>query len=189
MPRVRSSWSRGPTSRSTRSPAGPAVGNATLYRHFPDRTGLFRHVVLFVMAHLSDQVETAIAEESDSFTALRRFVHAAAGEKIGALCPMLADGFDRADAEITAARDRLTDSVEDLMERARHEGQLRADVAVGDLFVALSQLTRPLPGTGCLDLDRFVHRHLQLFLDGLQAPARTVLPGSPATLEDLRRQS
>ncbi|WP_405779898.1 TetR/AcrR family transcriptional regulator [Streptomyces sp. NBC_00859] len=165
------------------------VGNATLYRHFPDRIELFRHVVLSVMARVADQVEAAIAEEPDSFAALRRFVHAAADEKIGALCPMLSDGFDRADAEIMAARDRLAESVEDLMSRARQEGHLRPDVDVGDLFVALSQLTRPLPGAGCLGLDRFVHRHLQLFLDGLQASARTVLPGSPATLEDLRRPS
>lgn len=54
-------------------------------------------------------------------------------------------------------------------------------------MVALSQLTRPLPGTGCLDIDQFIHRHLQLFLDGLQAPARSELPGSAATLDDLRK--
>jgi hypothetical protein len=63
---------------------------------------------------------------------------------------------------------------------------MRTDVAVGDLMVALSQLTRPLPGTACPNMDRFVHRHLQLFLDGLEAPARSELPGTPATLEDLR---
>ena len=65
-------------------------------------------------------------------------------------------------------------------------GQLRTDIAVGDLMVALTQLTRPLPGTGAVNFDRFVHRHLQLFLDGLEAPARSELPGSAATLEDLR---
>ncbi|WUL59862.1 TetR/AcrR family transcriptional regulator [Streptomyces sp. NBC_00344] len=163
------------------------VGNATLYRHFPDRIDLFRQVALSVMARVADQVDAAIAEEPDGFAALRRFVHAAADEKIGALCPMLADGFDRNDPQIMAERDRLEEAVEGLMNRARNEGQLRSDVAVGDLFVALSQLTRPLPGSSCLGLDRFVHRHLQLFLDGLQTPARSVLPGSPATFEDLRR--
>ncbi|MEV6794893.1 TetR/AcrR family transcriptional regulator [Streptomyces sp. NPDC051320] len=165
------------------------VGNATLYRHFPDRVGLFRQVVLSVMAHVADQVEAAAAEEPDGFTALRRFVHAAADEKIGALCPMRSDDFDRDDPEILAERDRLERSVVGLMDRARQEGQLRSDIAVGDLFVALFQLTRPLPGTSCLGLDRFVHRHLQLFLDGLQAPARSPLPGSPVTFEELRRTS
>ncbi len=53
-------------------------------------------------------------------------------------------------------------------------------------MVALTQLTRPLPGAGCVGFDRFVHRHLQLFLDGLRAPARSVLVGTAATLEDLQ---
>lgn len=38
-----------------------------------------------------------------------------------------------------------------------------------------------------MSADRFVHRHLQLFLDGMRAPARSVLPGSAVTVEDLRR--
>jgi hypothetical protein len=38
-------------------------------------------------------------------------------------------------------------------------------------------------------IDRFVHRDLQLFPDGLQTPARSVLPGRAATLEGLRRTS
>ena len=65
------------------------------------------------------------------------------------------------------------------MARAMSAGRLRTDIAVGDLLVALSQLTRPLPGTACLDIDRFIHRHLQLFLDGLRGsgPVRTARYG------------
>ncbi|WP_274559567.1 TetR/AcrR family transcriptional regulator [Streptomyces spiramyceticus] len=165
------------------------VGNATLYRHFPDRAELIHHVVVSVMSRTTDQAQTAATEEADPFDALRRFVHAAADERIGALCPMLSEGFDKDHPELLAERDRLEQAVEGLMGRARQAGRLRDDVAVGDLMVALSQLTRPLPGSACLNFDQFVHRHLQLFLDGLEAPARSVLPGSPATLEDLRRES
>jgi AcrR family transcriptional regulator len=165
------------------------IGNATLYRHFPDRNSLVNDVVLSVMARTADQAERFAVEEADPFTALRRFVHAAAEERIGALCPMLSGTFNSRQArpELDAQRERLEGAVEGLMERARQAGQLRTDVAVGDLMVALSQLTRPLPGTGCIDMDRFTHRHLQLFLDGLAAPARSVLSGKAATLEDLRR--
>ncbi|GHB41904.1 TetR family transcriptional regulator [Streptomyces xanthochromogenes] len=163
------------------------VGNATIYRHFTDRAELITSVVLSVMDRVSAQAEAAAAEESDPFEALRRFVHAAADERIGALCPMLSDTFDQDHAELNAARERLEDDVEGLMGRARAAGRLRTDVAVGDLMVALSQLTRPLPGTPCPNIDQFVHRHLQLFLDGLQAPARSELPGSAATLDDLRK--
>ncbi|WP_415950146.1 TetR/AcrR family transcriptional regulator [Streptomyces sp. KLOTTS4A1] len=163
------------------------VGNATLYRNFADRAELVREVVRSVMDRVSDRAEQALAEESDPFEALRRFVHEAADERIGALCPMLSGDFEQAHADLDASRDRIEGLVDTLMERARSAGRLRTDVAVGDLMVALSQLTRPLPGSGCVNFDQFVHRHLQLFLDGLQAPARSELPGTAATLEDLRK--
>ncbi len=163
------------------------VGNATLYRHFADRSELIHHVTLSVMSRIAERAERARAEEPDAFLALRRFVHAAADERIGALCPLLADGVERDHPELTEARDRLERAIEALMAAARDAGRLRSDIDVGDLMVALTQLTRPLPGSGCVNFDQFVHRHLQLFLDGLMTPARSELSGAAATLEDLRR--
>ncbi|MFB6435688.1 TetR/AcrR family transcriptional regulator [Streptomyces sp. NPDC056411] len=174
------------------------VGNATLYRHFPDRPELIHHVTLSVMSRTADLAERALAEESDAFRALRRFAHDAVEERIGALCSLLSDSVDRDHPALLAARERLEAAVEAVMSAARDSGRLRTDVAVGDLMVALTQLTRPLPGWrspgaesggGCADFDRFVHRHLELLLDGLQAPARSELPGSAVTLEDLRRRA
>lgn len=162
------------------------VGNATLYRHFTDRTELIRQVTLSVMAHATQRAEDALAEEPDAFSALRRFVFEAAEERIGALCPMLSDAFDRRDPQVVDQMQRLERSINAIMDRAQRSGQLRGDIAVGDLMVALTQLTRPLPGAGCVGFDRFVQRHLQLFLDGLRAPARSVLVGTAATLEDLQ---
>ncbi|NJP99827.1 TetR/AcrR family transcriptional regulator [Streptomyces zingiberis] len=190
------------------------VGNATLYRHFSDRDDLIRRVTLHVTERIITAAETALAEEPDGFEALCRFVHAAVAERIGALCPLLAgagrnhaesngakdgqndtrndtqnDARNDGSDENTVARERLGRAVEALMERARASGRLRDDVETGDLLVAVTQLTRPLPSTGCAEFDRFVHRHLRLFLDGLQAPARSELPGSAATWEDLRQRT
>ncbi|MEU7041271.1 helix-turn-helix domain-containing protein [Streptomyces varsoviensis] len=163
------------------------VGNATLYRHFADRCELVHHVSLSVMSRIAEQAERARAEEPDAFLALRRFVHAAADERIGALCPLLAESVARRHPDLAEARDRLEATTEELMAAARDEGLLRSDIAAGDLMVALTQLTRPLPGSGCANFDQFVHRHLQLFLDGLMTPARSELSGAAVTLEDLRR--
>lgn len=163
------------------------VGNATLYRNFPDRAALTHEVVLAVTSRTTLRAEEAAAAESDPFAALSRFVHAAADERIGALCPMLSGVFDKDHPELLAERRRLEEAVEGLVARAMSAGRLRTDIAVGDVLVALSQLTRPLPGIACQGIDRFTHRHLQLFLDGLESPARSELPGSAATLEDLRR--
>ncbi len=163
------------------------VGNATLYRNFPDRAALTHEVVLAVTSRTTRRAEEAVAAESDPFAALSRFVHAAADERIGALCPMISGVFDKDHPDLLAERDRLEEAVAGLVSRAQSAGRLRTDIAVGDVLVALSQLTRPLPGIACQGIDRFTHRHLQLFLDGLETPARSELPGSAATLEDLRR--
>ncbi|MFJ5098925.1 TetR/AcrR family transcriptional regulator [Streptomyces sp. NPDC088557] len=166
------------------------VGNATLYRNFPERSDLIREVVLSLLARVTELAERATEEEADTFAALRRFTHGAAEERVGALCPMLDGAFDRDHPELTVERERLEEAVQGLVDRAREAGRLRADVGVGDLMVAVSQLTRPLPGTACTThFQQYVHRHLQLFLDGLEAPARSELPGTAATLEDLRRDS
>ncbi|GAB2882379.1 TetR/AcrR family transcriptional regulator [Streptomyces deserti] len=163
------------------------VGNATVYRNFPDRDALVREVVCSVLDRTVRAAEHALAENGDAFRALERFVHTAADERISALCPMVASTFDQHHPDLEAARERVEQIVAGVMDRARAAGQLRTDVGVGDLMVAVAQLSRPPAGTGCLSADRFVHRHLQLFLDGLRAPARSVLPGTAATMEDLRR--
>ncbi|MGW5097079.1 TetR/AcrR family transcriptional regulator [Streptomyces nodosus] len=163
------------------------VGNATVYRNFPDRDALVREVVCSVMDRTSEDAERALAESGDAFEVLSRFAHAAADGRISALCPMAASTFDKHHPDLEAARERVERLVGEMMDRAKAAGQLRPDVEVGDLMVVVAQLSRPPAGVGCLSVDRFVHRHLQLFLDGLRAPARSTLPGSAVTMEELRQ--
>ena len=163
------------------------VGNATVYRNFPDRDALVREVVCSVMDRTVRAAEQALNETGDAFEALERFAHAAADERISALCPMISSTFDQSHPDLEDARRRVESLVVQLMDRARAAGQLRDDVEYGDLLVGVAQLSRPPAGTACMSADRFVHRHLQLFLDGMRAPARSVLPGSAVTVEDLRR--
>ncbi|MET9349086.1 TetR/AcrR family transcriptional regulator [Streptomyces termitum] len=167
------------------------LGNATLYRNFPERADLVREVVLSLTARIAGLAERAAAGvdagETDPFEAVRGFAHGAADERVGALCPMLDAGFDHDHPDLVVERERLEEAVEALLGRARAAGRLRPDAGAADLLVGISQLTRPLPGTGCDAFAPFVHRHLGIFLDGLEAPARSGLPGAPATLEDLRR--
>ncbi|GAA1386316.1 TetR/AcrR family transcriptional regulator [Kitasatospora putterlickiae] len=160
------------------------VGNATLYRNFPTRTALIREVALLVQHRIVAIAERAAAEVPGAFDALERFAHETVDEKVGALCPLLTNRVDRNDPDLVEARERLLAVAGDLLERAKAAGEARPDVDHGDLFIAMSQLTRPLPGTSCRVLGDFVHRHLQLFLDGMRAPAPGVLPGRAATFED-----
>jgi AcrR family transcriptional regulator len=164
------------------------VGNATLYRHFANRSELLRVVILSLMSGVAEQTERALAEEQDPFEALRRFVHESADGMIGGLCAVFSDCLDPDDHEVHLLRERLMQAVESVLQRARESGQVRTDIGVGDVLVPIIQLTRPIPGTGRAALDRFAHRHLEILLDGLRAsPQRSVLPGCTATLEDLRQ--
>nr|WP_211198947.1 TetR/AcrR family transcriptional regulator [Phytoactinopolyspora limicola] len=165
------------------------VGNATVYRHFTDRKALLRELMLYSMTRITDAAEAALADRSDAFEVLRGFVHTAADERVGALCGMLSEDFDARQSDVIAARDRLTHAVQALMDRARESGQLRPDVAIGDLMVAVTQLGRPLPGSECAHFKRYARRHLQVFVDGLRNPARSTLPGDPITMEELERRT
>ncbi|MEU3147624.1 MULTISPECIES: TetR/AcrR family transcriptional regulator [unclassified Streptomyces] len=162
------------------------VGNATVYRNFPDREALVREVVCSVMDRTSEAAEELLAGAGDAFEALERFAHTAAEQRLGALCPMLSTAFDQHHPDLEAARVRLEALVARMMGRAKAAGQLRDDVDLGDLLIGIAQLSRPPAGTGCVNVDRFVRRHLQLFLDGMRAPARGSLPGAAVTVEDLR---
>ncbi|GAA2620129.1 TetR/AcrR family transcriptional regulator [Streptomyces axinellae] len=162
------------------------VGNATLYRHFPDRDALIHGVMHFVTERIANRAALALEQEDGPFEALRSYAFGAAAERIGALCPMLSGRFDPSDPECLEARTRIEKLTKELIRRAQHAGEVRDDIDVGDVMIALSQLTRPLPGVGCQRIERFVERHLLLFLDGLRAPAPSELPGHAATLEELR---
>jgi AcrR family transcriptional regulator len=164
------------------------VGNATVYRHFPDRRTLVHGVLLAVMERAISVAEQAYAEEIDPFEALSRLVHDSVNWKIGALCPMLSEWTDLGESEIFATRERLKGAVQRILDAARAAGTLRTDVGSDDVMMAVAQLVRPFPGATYDSLHPFVHRHLQLLLDGLRAPARSSLPGSPPTLEDVRRE-
>ncbi|MGX2995263.1 TetR/AcrR family transcriptional regulator [Streptomyces sp. JNUCC 64] len=164
------------------------VGNATVYRHFPDRKSLVHGVICHVFTSISRLAEAALADDRDPFAALRTFVHAAADVRTSALCPMLSDGFDGEHPTLVEARERIQDLVEALLDRARASGQLRPDITVSDVLLTVSQLTRPLHGADAASSHRFARRQLQVFLDGLMAPARSELPDAPITLEELRTQ-
>ncbi|WP_457031307.1 TetR/AcrR family transcriptional regulator [Kitasatospora sp. P5_F3] len=163
------------------------VGNATVYRNFADRRELIHYVTLSVMHKMIGHAEAATAEEPDAFAAVARFTHAAADERISALCPLISQHGDPDAPELEQAGEQLKDTVVELITRAQQAGLFRTDIGPGDYLATVTQLTRPLPGTDCMAVDGFVHRHLQILLDGMRAPARSELPGHAVTMEDLRQ--
>ena len=167
------------------------VGPATLYRNFPDRTALLRAVALDIIGRVAVEAEAALAEEPEPIQALARYMHRALDLRISAVMPAIVGEIDT-DEELLALRDRSARPVLRMMELAQERGQLRTDIAFGDIGSLLGRLSRPLPGLFTREVDiALAHRHLDLVLDGLRvtlAPGSgQPLPGPTITFDDLQR--
>lgn len=82
------------------------VGNATLYRHFPDRKALLHGIAVQVIGLTAEAAERALTEETDSYQALARYLHEAVRIRVAWVMPAIAAALDRDDAELVAARAR-----------------------------------------------------------------------------------
>jgi hypothetical protein len=80
--------------------------------------------------------------------------------------------------------------VQYLIDAAHAEGSLRPDVTFGDIGTLIVRLSRPLPGAFTAEQNSaLAHRHLDLLVDALRAPAgaRTALAGPALSRDDLHR--
>jgi AcrR family transcriptional regulator len=181
---------QGPDAPLEEIAAGAGVGIATLYRRFPERRSLLRAVALDVLDRATAEARLALAEESDAFAALARFMTRALDLRIGAVMPTLGDRISLEDDEIFQARERSAELMQRLIDRAHAAGSLRPDVTFSDVALLLVRLSRPLPGPIPPELNEsLTHRHLTLLLDALRAGHEAVassLPGPAMTLAELR---
>jgi len=170
------------------------VGIGTLYRRFPDRQALIAAVALDLMRHSADEGRRALAEETDAFRALGRYMHRALDLRIGAVMPLLVAGSPLAkDDEYRRLREESATAVRAMVEQAQAAGLLRPDIAEGDIGMLIIRLNRPLSNPFPRELgDRLAHRHLDVLLDGLRSACNAngeTLSGPALTIEDLRSVS
>jgi AcrR family transcriptional regulator len=143
------------------------VGIGTLYRRFADRQSLLRAVAQDALARTVLAAEQALAEESDGFAALVRYMHAALESRVSAVLPLVID--TEVDDELLApAREAGAALVQRLVDAAHRDGTLAADVTFADIGTLLVRLSRPLPRLPPEVNDRFAHRHLDLLIEGLR---------------------
>jgi AcrR family transcriptional regulator len=146
-----------------------AVGIGTVYRHFPDRQSLLHAVARHVLERTISAGEAILAANTDSQDAVRRYVHAAVDSGIGVvniLHPLLDD------TDWPDLRARAESLLSALIERNRHDHQLRADLSVGDIVFATIRFGRPLAiGLPPAEDRTIAHRQLDRYIDGLRAQA------------------
>ncbi|WP_245694387.1 TetR/AcrR family transcriptional regulator [Streptomyces abyssalis] len=162
------------------------VGNATLYRHFPNRAALVEAVFHELLTGTRRRGEEARAEP-DAWTGLTRYLD---GIFEGLAADRGANDLMTTGLEGVPSLDALhahnLETVGMLLSRGQEQGTVRDDVVAEDLLLALAALGRVVPA--CAEAAPGAwRRFLALFLDGLRAEAGRPLPGPPLSLDQLGR--
>jgi len=163
------------------------VGIGTLYRRFPSRVDLLDAVLAdTVQAHV-DAAEQALAADDpwDGFTSyLEQTCRLQAADR--GLGDAMGMRFPRATAT-EAAKTRLFELVGELVRRAQHSGQLRADLTLEDLAFLNWANTRILQAGRAAGAPDAWRRHLGLLLDGFRADRAHPLPQPPLSPRQVHR--
>ncbi|NJP90697.1 TetR/AcrR family transcriptional regulator [Nonomuraea sp. FMUSA5-5] len=155
------------------------VGVGTLYRRFPDRDALLRGLAVDAIQRVTALGEAAWKEEPDAWSALRRFVHEGGelNRVVAAVRPHLIDAVPE-DEELFRAGVAWFELLSRMIVAAQEAGDMRADVAPGDVLLMLNLLHRPLPGLPGDLAAGLPDRFLDVMFDGLRAGG-TPLSGEP----------
>ena len=133
------------------------VGNATLYRHFPDRRDLLVAVCvgdLRALCQLGDELHA----DRDAGRALARWLRAYidhVSAKHG-LAAAFATG-RKDDSELVAACQAAVAAIgTSLLRRAQHEGKVRDDVELPDVVTLVNAIAMATESTGSDEADRML---------------------------------
>lgn len=161
--------------------ARAGVGISALYRRHPSKEDLLRELAREGLARFTAELETALADQGDPWTAYSSCLVRVLDGRSQALAQRLAGTF-RTTAETTALAVRAGELHRLLHERTQRAGALRDDVTAADVVLLLETISLlDVPGPdGGVALRR---RYLALTMQALRAPARAPLPGPPATGE------
>jgi AcrR family transcriptional regulator len=161
------------------------VGIGTLYRRYPSKEALVQHLCLDGMQRLQTVTRAALERvDRDPWEAFAAWMHEGLGAGAGSLGAALAGTFTPTEELLTAARE-LYATGQELVERVKAAGALRADVTQEDVNLLFEQLRAVRLG----DDDRTAglqRRYLALMLQALRAPGTAPLPGSPPAWAEIR---
>jgi AcrR family transcriptional regulator len=152
------------------------VGKGTVFRHFATKDDLLAAIVLDRIDALR-AVGESLLEAPDPGAALLEFLTAAAQQRQQLDLSFL-QAAGELNPEVSRVRGQLFQTIHDLVERARAQGSVRADVTGADvilLMCAPSHVTSYVPDASP-DLWR---RYLAIIFDGLRAEGAHPLPSPP----------
>jgi AcrR family transcriptional regulator len=149
------------------------VGQATLYRNFPDRRDLAAALLLEEIEH-TEQLAADHAGDPDAFFVLLRSVVQAIARYHGL------GELAREDACVGSALDlrrrRLRELLKEPLRAAKAAGTVRCDLTIDDVFLVVLMVRGAIDGAeGPAARTAAASRALALLLEGL-TPARSALP-------------
>ena len=139
------------------------VGQATLYRHFPDRYALASAVV----THQLERLEATAAALPDHAQALRCLLREVLRAQV-AMRPLVHLVLGLAPGARNAYQRRVVAALAGPLRRAQERGQVRADLVPDDVVVLLSMIQGMVQST----VPANVERRIDLRLDAVFRPAR-----------------
>lgn len=161
------------------------VGNATLYRRFPERRHLIAEVFADTLREIVEATERALANPEP---------WAAFTEHLTLVCRLQAGNFALADLltagvpgapELERLRGRAFDGLVRLIERAKASGDLREDFGHEDIALILMANAGLIERTAATAPTAW-QRHLSYVLDGLHASAATTAAPRPDQAQVIR---
>ncbi|WP_405395155.1 TetR/AcrR family transcriptional regulator [Microbispora hainanensis] len=145
------------------------VGRATLYKYFPDAQAVLtawheRQITdhLDRLTAAADPAEPAVVRLRAALRAFAEIQHHSARHHGGELAALLHRG-----EHVDRARHRLREFVENLITEAARDGDVRDDVAAGELA---GYCLHALTAAGTADSPDAVHRLVTVTLAGLSSP-------------------
>jgi AcrR family transcriptional regulator len=159
------------------------VGIGALYRRYVSKEELLRTLCADGLAQYIAAAEAALDDTGDPWTAFIHFMHRVVNADSHSLTLRLAGTFTPTD-ELRREAGRARELDQQLVERTKTAGAIRADLSVDDLSFLFEQLA----AVRVRDDDRTRElrlRYLSLQLDALHNPSTTPLPGSAPSWKEV----
>ena len=162
------------------------VGIGALYRRYSSKEALLQRLALDGLQGYVAEVEAALADDGDPWEAFAGFMRRSLDAGASSLTRRLAGAFTPTD-ELNQLGRRAYELTQELLDRTKKTGGLRAEIEVGDVSLIFEQLQAQHVGLPerAAQLRR---RYLALLLDALHAPPAAPLPGPAPTWQEISRR-
>src|SRR3954452_17378985 len=161
------------------------VGISALYRRYPSKEDLLRHLTREGQERYIAETELALADRGDPWEAFARFMRRVVEADTHSLTLHLAGTFTPTEEQWREG-DRAAALTIELLERTKRSGGLRPEIELGDMTMLFEQLAAITLGDRART-NEIRQRYLSLILDALQSE-KAPLPGPAPSWDEISQR-